>query len=94
MWPGMSQPTNSSTGDILDTIRTAIEAKLEGSAATVRGGGGHFEIEVTSAIFANKSTLEKQRLVYSAIAPLMTGDAPPVHAIDSLVTKVPASNIV
>jgi hypothetical protein len=33
--------------------------------------------------------LESQRLVYSAIAHLMKGDAPPVHAVDSLKTRTP-----
>src|SRR5437762_14221528 len=42
---------------------------------------------VTSSEFAGKSSLDKQRLVYGAITHLMTGDAPPVHAVDSL-TKI------
>jgi len=58
----------------------------------VNGGGGHFTIEVVSSAFAGKGMLESQRLVYSAIAHLMKGDLAPVHAVDSLKTKTPASS--
>jgi stress-induced morphogen len=44
---------------------------------------------VTSPVFAGKSMLESQRLVYGAIAHLMAGDQAPVHAIDSLKTRTP-----
>jgi stress-induced morphogen len=33
--------------------------------------------------------VQQHQLVYRAIAELMAGDAPPVHAIDRLVTRVP-----
>jgi len=55
----------------------------------VRGGGGHFEIDVTSEAFEGKRLLDKQRLVYGAIAHLMQGDDAPVHAIDRLDTHTP-----
>ena len=70
-------------------VKEAIETAIEGSAATVSGGGGHFVIEVVSDAFAGKRILEQQRLVYSAIAHLMAGDAAPVHAVDSMVCKTP-----
>ena len=65
---------------IEEQVKTAIEEAIDGSTARVSGGGGHFEIEVTSEQFAGKRILEQQRLVYSAIAHLMAGDAAPVHA--------------
>jgi acid stress-induced BolA-like protein IbaG/YrbA len=43
-------------------------------------------------VFAGMSKLESQRLVYSAIAHLMQGDMPPVHAVDSLKTQTPAAS--
>lgn len=70
-------------------VKEAIEEAIEGSVATVSGGGGHFVIEVVSDAFAGKRILEQQRLVYSAIAHLMAGDAAPVHAVDSMVCKTP-----
>ena len=68
-------------------IRSAIEAALPGAAVdVVPTSPGHFEIRVVSDAFAGKRRLEQQQLVYAAIAPLMTGDAAPVHAIDRLET--------
>jgi stress-induced morphogen len=40
-----------------------------------------------SDAFAGKSLVQQQQLVYAAITPLMSGDAPPVHAIDRLRTR-------
>ena len=74
---------------IEEQVKTAIEEAIDGSTARVSGGGGHFEIEVTSEQFAGKRILEQQRLVYSAIAHLMAGDAAPVHAVDRMVCKTP-----
>jgi acid stress-induced BolA-like protein IbaG/YrbA len=75
--------------EVIDQIREAIEGALEDADVSVSGAGGHFEIRVVSAAFADKKTLAKQRLVYSAIAHLMKGDHAPVHAIDRLETLVP-----
>lgn len=85
----MSDHPTSFQGDVVEAIRTAIESKVPDAKAEVNGGGGHFNIVVTSPVFAGKSMLESQRLVYSAIAHLMKGDAAPVHAVDSLKTKTP-----
>ncbi|WP_437966358.1 BolA family protein [Sorangium sp. So ce260] len=84
-------PTHLTTfeGSIPEALKQAIEAKIEGSTAEVTGGGGHFNLVVTSPLFAGKSMLESQRLVYGAIAHLMAGDMAPVHAIDSLKTRTP-----
>ena len=70
-------------------VKEAIESAIEGSIATVSGGGGHFVIEVVSEQFAGKRILEQQRLVYSAITHLMAGDAAPVHAVDQMTCRVP-----
>jgi acid stress-induced BolA-like protein IbaG/YrbA len=74
---------------ITERIRAAVSDAIPGAAVQVTGGGGHFSIEVTAAAFAGKTLLEKQRMVYSAIADLMKGDDAPIHAVDRLVTKVP-----
>ena len=42
------------------------------------GGGGHFKVTVVSAAFAGKSTLERHRLVYLAVANLMRTE---IHAL-------------
>jgi stress-induced morphogen len=84
-----SHPTNFQ-GSVIDALREAIEQQIHDSQVAVDGGGGHFSIDVTSPVFAGKSTLERQRLVYSAITHLMKGDMPPVHAVDSLITRTPS----
>ena len=71
-----------------NAIRAAILEKIPGANVVVApGSGGHYTIEVVSPVFAGKSMLESQRLVYGAIAHLMKGDGAPVHAIDKLTTR-------
>ena len=50
---------------------------------------GHFEIHVESEAFEGKNRVAQHQLVYGAITRLMTGDAPPVHAIDRLDCSLP-----
>lgn len=76
-------------GSVIDALREAIEGQIPNSRAEINGGGGHFNIEVTSPVFTGKGMLESQRLVYSAIAHMMKGDRAPVHAVDSLKTRTP-----
>ena len=85
----MSHHLTTFKGDILETIHGAVVAAIPDAKVQVSGGGGHFNIEVVSPVFAGKNMLESQRLVYSAIAHLMKGDDAPVHAVDSLKTRVP-----
>jgi stress-induced morphogen len=81
-------PTNF-VGDVRAAIKTAVEAAIVGARCEATGGGGHFEIVVTSAAFSGQSLLNKQRMVLSAIAHLMKGDGAPVHAVDKLETLTP-----
>ena len=76
-------------GSVAPEIARAIEGAIPGARVEVTGGGGHYSIVVTSPVFAGKTMLASQRLVYSAIAPLMQGDDAPVHAVDSLKTLEP-----
>lgn len=79
-----------SDDDVPDRIEAAIRDALpDAVVAVTAGGAAHYELAVTSAAFAGKSMVQQHQLVYRAIAPLMAGDAPPVHAIDRLVTRVP-----
>jgi acid stress-induced BolA-like protein IbaG/YrbA len=84
-----SHPTNFQ-GNVIEAIKGAILAQVPDAQVDVNGGGGHYTISVVSTAFAGKTTLESHRLVYGAIAHLMNGDAPPVHAVDSLKTRAPA----
>ena len=83
-----SHPTHFQ-GSVIDALIDAIERQIPASRAEVNGGGGHFNIEVTSPVFADKNKLESQRMVYGAITDLMKGDRAPVHTVDSLKTRTP-----
>jgi acid stress-induced BolA-like protein IbaG/YrbA len=74
-------------GDVLAAIRTAVEGAIAGARCDVTGSDGHYTIVVTSPAFAGLSMVASQRLVYSAIAHLMKGAAPPIHAVDTLQTR-------
>ena len=75
--------------DICDAIKESIEKAIPDADVQVSGAGGHFTIQVVSNVFEGKNRVQRQRLVYSAIAHLMKGDAAPVHAVDKLTTLVP-----
>jgi len=80
-----------SPDDVAERLREAIVEALPGAIVEVGGGGGgHFELRVVAEAFRGRSRLQQHQAVYRAIAPLMAGDAPPVHAVDQLVTEVPS----
>ena len=83
-------PTRLSLESTLEQMRNAILEAIPDAVVEVDGGGGHFTISVISDVFEGKNTLNRQRLVYSAITPLMHGDDAPVHAVDRMVTKTPS----
>lgn len=70
-------------------LRAAIEEEIPGARVTVTPmAPGHFEIEVVSEVFEGLARVQQQQRVYRAITPLMTGSAPPVHAVDRMLTRV------
>jgi acid stress-induced BolA-like protein IbaG/YrbA len=85
----MSEHPTDFVGSVEEAIRTSVQQRLPDAVVKVAGSGGHYTIEVVSTGFAGKSMLESQRLVLSAIKHLINGERPPVHAVDSLVTKTP-----
>lgn len=85
----MSEHPTDFHGSVLDALRTSIQAALPDAVVEASGGGGHYSLSVTSTAFAGKGPVDSQRLVYAAIAHLMKGDRAPVHAVDSLKTKLP-----
>jgi BolA family transcriptional regulator, general stress-responsive regulator len=78
-------------------LRTAIERSLRPSSLEIvddsaqhaghagARGGGHFRVQLVSDAFRGHSQLERHRLVYAAVAPLM-GSA--VHALN-IVARTP-----
>ncbi len=86
----MSLELINPTQETAEKMRTAIAQALPDAVIEVRPGTpGHFEIKVISEAFEGKRMVQKQQLVYAAIADLMKGDSAPVHAIDRLQTLLP-----
>ena len=77
------------SADVVAALREAVLRAIPDAGVDASGGGGHYTLSVVSPVFAGKSMIESHRLVYAAIAPLMAGDAAPVHAIDRLTTRAP-----
>lgn len=85
----MSHHPTDFVGSVEDAIRDSVQSKLPDAVVAVKGGGGHYTIDVVSSGFAGKSMLESQRLVLAAIKHLINGERAPVHAVDSLTTRTP-----
>ena len=85
----LSEPPPEPT-EVTQELKDKILAELPDAEVNVSAGGpGHFEITVTSASFEGLTRVKQQQRVYAAIAPLMSGNTPPVHAVDRMVTKLP-----
>ncbi len=52
-------------------------AKHAGHAGA-RGGGGHFNVQIVSAMFSGKSLVERHRMVYAAMGDAMQNE---IHAL-------------
>lgn len=59
-------------------------AKHAGHAGA-RGGGGHYRLRIVSPRFAGRRTMERHRMVYDALGPLMRRE---IHAL-SIDAKAP-----
>jgi acid stress-induced BolA-like protein IbaG/YrbA len=76
--------------EIAERVRAAIAEEMPDATVDVRPHGpGHFEITVTDGVFEGLSRVKQQQRVYGAIAALMAGPNPPVHAVDRLECLVP-----
>ena len=69
-----------------DPVEVVDESHLHAGHAGARGGGGHFRALVVSSRFEGRSAVERQRLVYAALADQMGQE---IHAL-SLQTLTPA----
>jgi BolA protein len=52
-------------------------------------GGGHFRVRLVAEAFRGRSQLERHRLVYAALAPLLSGA---VHAVN-IVARTPEEGL-
>jgi len=70
-----------------ELIKQLIEAKLSDCDISVSGENGHFEVVAIGDIFADKSMVAKQQLIYGTINERITsGD---IHAL-TIKTYTPA----
>ena len=86
----MSDHPTDFVGSVHEAISSSIKAKIPDATVESSGSGGHYSIAVVSTVFAGKSLLEQQRLVLGSIKHLLDGNAPPLHAVDNLITKTPS----
>jgi len=66
-------------------IEIADDSAKHAGHAGARSGGGHFRLAIVSPRFAGCRTMERHRLVYDALGPLMKRE---IHAL-SIIAKTP-----
>jgi BolA protein len=67
------------------TIEIHDDSAKHAGHAGARNGGGHFRLTIVSPRFAGCKTMERHRLVYDAVGPLMKRE---IHAL-SISAKTP-----
>ncbi|KAF0164983.1 MAG: BolA protein [Rhodocyclaceae bacterium] len=67
------------------TIEIIDDSAKHAGHAGARSGGGHFRLAIVAARFAGCRTMERHRLVYDALGPLMKRE---IHAL-SIDAKTP-----
>jgi BolA protein len=67
------------------TIEIHDDSAKHAGHAGARSGGGHFRLTIVSPRFAGCKTMERHRLVYDAVGPLMKRE---IHAL-SISAKTP-----
>lgn len=85
----MTSPTVQA--DRVERIRQALETQFQPSHLEViddsahhvghagaAGGAGHFRVDISASAFTGRSRIECHRLIYAALAELMTGE---IHAL-------------
>lgn len=64
----------------LEPLRLEIlddSAKHAGHAGA-KGGGGHYRLTIVSPRFSGSATMQRHRLIYEALGPMMRGE---IHAL-------------
>jgi acid stress-induced BolA-like protein IbaG/YrbA len=62
-----------------EVIKQLIEQAIPGVEARVTGDGSHFQADVIGEVFAGKSMLEEQKMVYAAVNEHIASGA--IHAL-------------
>jgi len=61
-----------------ETIDIVDDSVSHAGHAGARSGGGHYELTIVSARFAGRPRIERHRMVYTALGPLMQQQ---IHAL-------------
>jgi BolA family transcriptional regulator, general stress-responsive regulator len=61
-----------------ESVEVNDDSASHAGHAGARSGGGHFELTIVSPQFAGRSRLERHRMVYAALGPLMKQQ---IHAL-------------
>lgn len=59
-------------------LQVKDQSHLHAGHAGARDGMGHFEVTIVADVFEGKSRIERHRLIYAALGPLMKTD---IHAL-------------
>jgi BolA protein len=59
-------------------LQVKDQSHLHAGHAGARDGMGHFEVTIVADAFEGKSRIERHRLIYAALGPLMQSD---IHAL-------------
>jgi BolA protein len=59
-------------------LQVKDQSHLHAGHAGARDGMGHFEVTIVADAFGGKSRIERHRLIYAALGPLMQTD---IHAL-------------
>ena len=63
-----------------EAVKALIEAGLPGCEVTASGDGSHFDVIVIGEMFAGKTSVNRQRMVYATVNEQITSGA--LHAIN------------
>jgi len=63
-----------------ETVKTLVEAGLPGCEVIASGDGSHFDVTVIGEVFAGKTPVNRQRMVYATVTEQITSGA--LHAIN------------
>jgi BolA protein len=74
-----------------DSLEIVDDSQRHAGHPGARDGRGHFNVRIRSKRFAGKTTLERHRMIYSALGSLMQTD---IHAlgIEALAPEEPPSS--
>jgi BolA protein len=59
-------------------LEVADDSAKHAGHAGAKGGGGHYRMTIVSARFAGCGTMQRHRLIYEALGPMMRGE---IHAL-------------